>query len=257
MKKMREDFVMFQNADKEWFLEQDKDNTLTEVKLHVKKPNHEQQRESNFIYSKYMNKYLAAKIMPQIRLGEILRENGVWNDEKAKKENELILSINNVREKLKKGGIKLSEGMKLAKEGIKLNFELMNFSMQKNAMLNDSAETLAQNDKFNYLVSQCTVYSNDGRPVFRDYEQYQEWDNLDSHRLLTYNAGQVFSKLIYNMEDDFRADWPEYKFLKKHGFVNDKLQFLKDGKVVDFDGNPVVEETQVEETTEEPVFLED
>ena len=159
MKKMREEFVMYKNEQGEWSLIQNKDKTLSEVKLAVKKPNHTQQRDANFQYSKFVNEYMRAGIMPQQKMMQVIKEKGIWDDEKDAQEREYFKQINDIRNKLKRGGIKQSEAKKLAKEGIELNFKLINLSSQKNAMLNDSAETLAQNNKFNYLVGECTVYS--------------------------------------------------------------------------------------------------
>lgn len=256
MKKMREEFTMFKNDQNEWFVAQNKDKSLVEVKLAVKKPNHEQQRNANFEYSKFVNQYLAAGIMPQLKMMDIIKKKGIWDDEREALEKQYIKEITEVRKKLKKGGIKQSEALKLAKEGIDLNFKLINLSSQKNAMLNDSAETLSQNHKFNYLVSECTVYSDSDKRVFKDYEDFQKQDNLEDTRLLTWKSGEVFARLIYNMDEDFRKDWPEYKFLEKYKFVNDKLQFLdKDKNIVDFEGKPIVEEEELDEELE-PVFLE-
>ena len=82
-------------------------------------------------------------------------------------------------------------------------------------------------------------------------------DNLEDSRLLTWKSGDVFAKLIYNLEEDFRKDWPEYKFLEKYKFVNDKLQFLgEDGTIVDFEGKPLPQEEELEDADKEPVFLE-
>lgn len=257
MKKMREEFVMYKNEQGEWSLIQNKDKTLSEVKLAVKKPNHTQQRDANFQYSKFVNEYMRAGIMPQQKMMQVIKEKGIWDDEKDAQEREYFKQINDIRNKLKRGGIKQSEAKKLAKEGIELNFKLINLSSQKNAMLNDSAETLAQNNKFNYLVGECTVYSDTDKRVFKDYEDFQKLDNLEDSRLLTWKSGDVFAKLIYNLEEDFRKDWPEYKFLEKYKFVNDKLQFLgEDGTIVDFEGKPLPQEEELEDADKEPVFLE-
>lgn len=257
MLKTREEFKLYKNKDGEYFRENPKGESLEEIGFAVKKPNHEQQRNANFQYSKFMNQYLKEGIMPQLRLEETLRNNGVWDKELEGKEEELVKVIRDVESKLKKGGIKLSEAVAKAKEGIKARFEMLTSSAKRNNLLNNSAETLSQNHRFNFLVSECTVYSND-KKAFKDYDDFLKQDNQGS--LLPYVAGEAFSKLIYGFDSDFRKDWPEYKFLLKYKFVNDKLQFVdKDGNVVDIDGKNVVEtveEVKVE-TPEEPEFLPD
>ena len=266
MKKINEDFSVFKNKETgEYFREQQyntkedgsKEPKLEEIKLRVQKPSHEQARESNFIYAKYMNKYLREGIMPQIKLEETIRGNGIWTDEQEKDETRLTKAILDVREKLKRGGIKQSEAAVLAKQGIKYNFDLMTLTIKKNNILNNSAENLAQQDKFNYLVSTCTVYSDNGHNVFKDYDDYCREDNKGNGVCTV--AGERFSKLVYNLDDDFRKDWPEYKFLAKYGFCNDKLQYVnKQGQLVDETGK-VLEVNENQDTVEqpEPVFLPD
>lgn len=255
--KNREEFKLYVNKDGEYFAEQDKEGTLKEVSFAVNKPNHEQQKDANIHYAKYMNQYLKEGIMPQIKLGEVLRKQGVWDDEKENKERELAKAINEAESKLKKGGIKLSEAAKVAKDSIKARYELIQLGAIRNNFMNNSAENLSQNHKFNYLVSQCTVYSNNEAKVFKDYNDFLKQDNQGS--LLPYVAGETLSKLLYGFEKDYRADWFEFTFLKKHNFVNDKLEFIdKDGNLVDIDGNPVEKTAPSQvETDKEPEFLPD
>lgn len=256
MQKRREEFKLYKNKDGEYFREQSKEGNLDEVTFAVKKPNHQQQKEANFVYSKYMNQYLKGDIMPQLKMEEILKQNGIWDESKRRKEEELVTLVRDVNEKLRRGGIKLSEGAKLAKEAIKARFDLMELSAIRTNFLQNSAENLSQNHRFNYLVSECTVYSND-KKVFKDYEDFLNQDNLGSQ--LPYLAGEVFSKLIYGFDEDFRKDWPEYKFLQKYKFVNDKFDFVdKEGNVVDMEGNKVDRSpSDLPEKEVEPVFLPD
>lgn len=253
-----EDFSVFVDADNKYFREQNKKGDLKEIKLRVRKPTHEESRESNFIYAKSMNRHLKDGILPQVRLYDIIRENGTWTETQEKEEVKLSKTIGDIRQKLKVGGIKKSEGAKLAKDGIKANFDLINLTMKKNNILNNSAEALAQQDKFNYLTSVCTIYPDNGRAYFENYEEYLRQDNLGNGVCTV--AGEKLSNLGYDLDDDFRKDWPEYKFLVKYAFCNDKLQYVnKEGKLVDIDGK-LLDEVKPESGViedKEPEFLPD
>ena len=259
MSKTREEFVLYKEKNGgAFYREAVKDKETEEVKFAVRKPNHEQQRNANFQYSKWMNQYLKEGIMPQMRLEETLRGNGVWDTEMEKREGELAKTIREVEDKLKRGGIKVSEAVQRAKDGIKARFEFLNLTAKRNSLLSNSAESLSQNHRFNYLVSVCTVYSNTEKPVFKDYDDFLKQDNQGS--ILPYVAGEVFSRLAYGFDDDFRKDWPEYKFLLKHKFVNDKLEFVnKEGEIVDIDGNKIeaVQDAKPEETVEPEFYPDD
>ncbi len=242
---MRQEFTVFRDKTTgDYFSLQNKEKSLEEVKLAVKRPNHEQQQEAQLIYQRFMNKYLKEGIMPRVKLEVMVKD-----EERDKEEKELARKINDCREQLKRGGIKKSQAVKLAKESIKLNFDWLRLNREKNEVLNNSAETLADNHRFNYLVSCATVYSTSDKPVFNSYDDFLKEDNLGNQ--VPAIAGEYYAKLIHNLDDDFRKDWPEYRFLQRFNYVNDKLQFVdSEGKLVDFDGKPLPEKTE-EVTTDE------
>lgn len=257
MKKFREEFTVYQDENGEVFASQNKDNSLKELKLAVQRPTHLQRQDADFEYNKYMNKLLKEGILPIVKLEQTVRENGIWTEDKEKKERELTNAVIKAEETLRKGKIKLSEAEKIAKQAIKDKFERLSLIMEKNSVLENSAERLAENYRFNYLVSHCTVYNDSGgKRYFQDYDDFLKQDTFGSP--VPYLAGMKFSRLTANLEEDFRADWPEYKFLKKYGFVNDKFQLVnKDGKLVGDDGQELSLVEDEPETQEEPEFLPD
>jgi hypothetical protein len=258
-KKFSEEFSVFKDANGEFHPSQDKDKSLTEVKLKVRRPTHLEKQAADFEYNKQMNKLLKDGIMPKVKLNEVIKSNGIWDEEKEAEEKALVEFVNKANEKLEKGKIKLSEAEKLAKDAIKKRFDLIRLTADKNETLQNSADSIAENYRFNYLVSNCTVYNDDvSSPYFKGYEDFLRQDNVGNP--VPWLAGMYYSRLINNFEDDFRKDWPEYKFLMKYGFVNDKLQFVnKDGKPVDEDGKElaVLPETDKQEEKAEPEFLPD
>lgn len=258
-KKVREEFVVYKDSENNFYTEQNKDNSLVEVKLSVRRPNYGEKQGADFEYQKTVTKLLKEGILPRVKLEETIRENGIWDKAKESRERQLAKAINDAREKLKKGGIKLSEGVKLAKQSIKDNFEYIQLNMDRNSVLNNSAESIAEQARFNHLTSSATVYNNDGveKKFFQSYEDFLIQDSRGN--VVTYLAGSYLSRLLNNFEDDFRKDWPEYKFLLKYKFVNDKFEYINtEGKVVDEDGKELPEVLPEEKTeVAEAVFLPD
>lgn len=259
MKKYKEDFVVFKDEAGELFAGQNAEKNYKELKLSVRRPSHQERQVADFEYNKQMNKLLKEGIMPKMKLYEVMREKGIWDKEMESKETRLIDNINKCRDKLRMGKIKESEAVKLAKQGIKDNFELLQLTSQKTGILQNSAESISEDYRFNYLVSQCTVYNDDiGNHYFKDYDDFLRQDNAGNP--VPYMAGMYFSRLINNFEDDFRKEWPEYKFLLKYKYVNDKLQFVnKQGQLVDEDGKllEVQEQEKQEDSAQEPEFYPD
>ena len=257
MQKLREEFSVFKNKDGEYFRFQDLEKKLEEVKLAVHKPNHKQQSEADFIYAKYMNKYLSQGIDTTDGLERTLHNNGIWSQDKIDRENELARKINDVTGKLTKGKIKISEGTKLAKEGIKARGEWLMLTAEKNNKLNNSADALARNHRFNYLAAVCSVNAEDDTAVFKDYDDFLRRDGLGE--FVPTRCGEAFAKLMYNMDEDFRKDWAEYQFLLRFKKVNDNLDFVdSEGNVVDINGDKIVKvEPAKEQKVEEAEFYDD
>ncbi len=229
MKKFKEEFSVFKNTNGEFFPEQNKEKNLDEVKLAVRRPNHGEKAAADFEYNKHMNKLLKNEIMPRTKLEDIMKDKSIWDKEKDVKEKELVKFVSEARHVLtKKGGIKVSEAAKLAKDSIRKNFEWLELNGQKNEILNNSAENISENHRFNYLVSCCTVYNDSvGNKYFKDYEDFLRQDSFGNP--VPTIAGVKFSRLIYNMEDDFRKDWPEYQFLQPEETPeNQEVEFLPD-----------------------------
>jgi flagellar basal body rod protein FlgG len=53
--------------------------------------------------------------------------------------------------------------------------------------------------------------------------------------------------------EDYRKDWPEFKLLHKHGLIDDKFRYTKNGQFVDENGKPVNEKGQWVNDKGEPI----
>jgi hypothetical protein len=135
--------------------------------------------------------------------------------------------------KLAKGGIKLSEAKEVALIMKKSRDELRDLISVKTNLDTHTAEGQADNARFNYLVSACTVYSDNKKQYFSSYEEYS---NNASDKVAVL-AAQNLAGMLYGLDSDYEEKLPENKFLKQYKFIDDKLRFInKDGKLVDSEG---------------------
>jgi hypothetical protein len=96
-----------------------------------------------------------------------------------------------------------------------------------------TAESQAENAKFQYLVSALTVYNDTGNKVFEDVSAYL---NPDIPAFTIAAAGK-YASILYGVKDDFEETLPENSFLKQYGFVDDNLRLInKEGRLVDGKG---------------------
>ena len=108
----------------------------------------------------------------------------------------------------------------------------------------NTAEGQADNTRFNYLMACCLVDPDTGKPIFADedgnpsLEAYEESADND---YIADAAGKL-AEMMYGLDDDYEANLPENKFLKKFSFINEDLKLVnKEGQLVDTEGRLVNE----------------
>ncbi len=243
MKKNKEVFKVYVDKDGTYFREQNKEETLQEVELAVEKPNHKVQVQSQGVLGKAVKDFIDAGVMLAVEVDDVMKNRNLWNEEKEKKSKELHKKVAHNVEKFRRGGCKLSDAYKAALQVIKDRNELLFLNLQRNELNRHTAESLAENARFDFLVSQCTVYNNTGDKFFGSYEKYLEKPSETD--VVVDLASEALFKLTTGLGEDFRKDLPEYQFLLQHKFCDEKLRLLdKKGNFVDLDGNIVNENGQ-------------
>lgn len=209
-----------------------------EINLAVRSPALQDQREATKYYNIAFSDALKAKAVVRAKLDDLLIEQGLWDNSKQTKFTELQSKILDNERKLAKGGISLSEAKSSAIEMRNLRAQLRDLISVKTNLDTHTAEGQADNARFNYLVSACTVYSDSQKPYFSSYDDYMNKSN-DS---VAIQAAQNLAGMLYGLDNDYEEKLPENKFLKQYKFVDDKLRFInKKGQLVDEDGRLVDE----------------
>jgi len=209
-----------------------------EINLAVRSPALQDQREATKYYNIAFSDALKAKAVVRAKLDDLLIEQGLWDNSKQTKFTELQSKILDNERKLAKGGISLSEAKSSAIEMRNLRAQLRDLISVKTNLDTHTAEGQADNARFNYLVSACTVYSDSQKPYFSSYDDYMNKSN-DS---VAIQAAQNLAGMLYGLDNDYEEKLPENKFLKQYKFIDDKLRFInKKGQLVDEDGRLVDE----------------
>jgi hypothetical protein len=167
-----------------------------------------------------------------------MKNRGLWGEAEENEMKELRKKLLVGSRKLPKGGIKLSEGKKLALQMIKDRRRLLELSLMRSALDGLTAEAQAEQHRFNYLVSVCSVYNDNDQRVFESLEDYLEKSDTEWGTTIA----NKFSSLMTDIED-YKANLPEHKFLVKYKFMNDKYQLVDEkGRAVNEDGRHVDED---------------
>jgi len=214
-----------------------KDENCEEIKLAVVRPTQKIETKSQIIFNKKFKELSESGAMLRPELERIIRERNLWNDDKQQEFEKLTKLILDDEMKLSKGGIKKSEGRKIALEMIKNRAKLLDLQNDKNILDQNTAESQAENEKFNYQTACCTIYADkEDVHFFENYEDY-----LEKSGMVGIMAAKNLMELLYNTIE-IRKQLPEFKFLLKYGFCNDKLQLINEEKqLIDEDGRLINE----------------
>lgn len=210
----------------------------TKSELTVVRPSPKIQSEGDAIYAKAHKVFEKENFYLKAETLDIIKKRKLWDDDKQAELDKIDKSIADGVNKLRKGGTKL-EGRKAAIGIIQDRNRRANLLNILNAMDDMTCETKADNERFDYFVSQCVLKDADtGEKYFADVQDYKDRKTEDAAAL----AAAKLATLIYDIVA-LQNDLPEYRLLKKFNFVNDKLQLInpKTNQLCDIDFKPISE----------------
>lgn len=176
---------------------------------------------------------------------KILEERGLLdNDSEADKISKIRKETKELEIKLRRGigsdgnRMTVEEGRTLALAIKSKRKELNKVGGSKAEIVNRTAEAQADNERFQYFIYACTLKCSDGSHYWPSYEAFKEESNKDIQDA----AMKSLIALMLGSDKDYEKDYYENKWLMRMGFMNDKLQFIKDGKLVDEEGRLIDED---------------
>lgn len=209
-----------------------------ETEFVVKSPSLQDQRDAQKVYNQAFTDAIKSKSVVRAKLDDLLKDQGLWNEEKQAKLLEMQRSLTDYEKSLAKGGIPLRQAKQVALDMQKIRLDIRDLISVRTSLDNHSAEGQADNARFNYLVSVCVVYKDSDKKYFNNLEDYLE----RAGDPVAQQGAQTLANMLYGLDNNFEHNLPENKFLKKYKFIDDNLRFInKDGKFVDADGNLVDE----------------
>ena len=210
-----------------------------DLELAVLRPNHQVMLEAQKVYNKTFSEAVKSGAFFRQVLQKKMEEQGVWDDAKEKEYIESWQSIRDAENRLKAGKISKWDGRALAikiKQSRQRIADLMNERLRMDA---NTVEGQADNARFNFLVSQCTVYNETGEKFFKDYEDYVN----RSAEQASIDAAGTLAAILHDYDKSAEDNLLENKFLKKFKFVDDDLNLVnEEGHLVNEEGKLVDEE---------------
>ena len=221
------------------------DGSTKEFNICIKNPSNEVISMAERHRAKVFNQCLMDGIMTRPELEKMMNERGLWSKDKDAKHDELTSKIVNLEKDLyvgdgKKADRKLDQGKDIAIQIRRLRIELRDLITQKVSLEENTAESLADNAKFDFLVASCTYHEN-GEKVYKNISEY----NDKSADAVSFSAAAKLAEMMYSIDPGFEKNLPENRWLRDHKLVNEKGELVNEnGELIDTEGRRINEKGQ-------------
>lgn len=194
-----------------------------EVSLKFLKPSQSILAKGDFVYREYFSKAIRAGIMTSAEANKLLKERNIWTEAQEDKLIELKVRLVELEETLT--GLSKTDGQVVYEEIKRLRDEIDGILSLKKNITDNTAETVAADMRTQFFASECVVYNDSGKRVFKDFPDFlsrlDEVIAIDAYKqAIISNYEQI---LGVKMSDTLEAPvLPEDKWLA------DKIEELKE-----------------------------
>jgi hypothetical protein len=207
-----------------------------EVTFLVRSPTLDDQRGAQKAYNQAFTDAIKSDSIVRAKLDDLLKEQGLWNDQKEAEFNTLQKEILDGEQRIAAGGFSLNEAKDLAIKIKEKREKIRELISVRTNLDTHTAEGQADNARFNYLVSVCVVYNDSKQKYFDNLADYLQ----RSTEPVALNGAQILANMMYGLDSNYESNLPENKFLKKYKFIDQDLRFIdKQGRLIDQEGRLV------------------
>lgn len=214
-------------------------NTKTEdgkdLVLIARTPTGQDLQKAQIESTKVFRTALEAGALLRSKLVEYMKEQKLWSDEMQKRLEETVKEINEKEKILKAGGIRRKDARQICIDIRNLRLEQAELLMSQRQYDLYTAESQAENAKFDMLVSLC-VFDEEGNKYFKSVEDYK----TRATEQAAADSASILAELVNGYDPDWEKKLPENKFLIEHKFVDEEFRFIdKDGNLINEGGKRV------------------
>lgn len=146
-----------------------------EVDLKFKRPNQMALSKGDFVYRKEFSNAVRAGIMTSAEANKLLKDRGIWDEEKEAQEVSLRKEVGALERKFKgETPPTEDEGLELREKLKKLRVELAELTAIYSSIVDSTAESVASEMRTQFFASECVVYKDSGKRVFKSLDEFRE-----------------------------------------------------------------------------------
>jgi len=211
-----------------------------EIKFYISSPTADVVSRADRYRAKIWTECIEDGIKTKEELELMMEQRGLWTAAHKKKEKDIVKEIQDLEKQLYLGDGQerdLSEGVSKAIQMRSLRSKLRDHIMQKLTLEQNSAESLADNARFDFLVAHCTFYEN-GQNVYNGIREYSSQANDE----VAFAAASALAEELYSLDTKQEENLPENKWLKHFDLVDEDLSLVDETKhLVDTKGRRINE----------------
>ena len=210
-----------------------------EVGIYVTSPNGSVVGRADRYKAKIFTECIEDGIKTKDELATFLSKRGIWTQNHDKKQTEISQELLDLEKEIYLGTGKkklpLSDGVKKAIKMRSLRIELQQLMVKRIEMEQNTAEALADNARFDFLVANCTFYEN-GERVYNGIDDFSS----RSADEIAFSAGTLLAEMIHGYDSSVEDNLPENKFLSHFDLLNEDGSLVDEEKeLVDTDGRRI------------------
>lgn len=206
-------------------------------KMIINKPGRVAQTKAQLEYNRCLKDAMESGAFLRKQLYKKLEEEGVWTDDHEKKQQDVLDRIRAAEDKIRSGGLKLSELKQMGIELKNLRAEHRMLIAERSSEDLKTAESQAENARFYSFITTCVMNENN-QPVFSSLDQYEEY----SEEPWAVEAVEELANMMYGLDASYENNLVENRFLKRYGIIDEKNYFVnEDGSRVDAEGRLINE----------------
>jgi hypothetical protein len=203
-----------------------------EVGIYVSTPNGKVVQKADRYRAKAFTECIEDGIKTKEELDIFMDQRKIWTENHRNKQTEIVEEISSLERQIFIGDgnkkLPLSDGVKKAIRMRQLRIDLRDLMLKKIEMEQNTAESLADNARFDFLVANCTFYEN-GERVYKDIDDFTDRAADE----IAYAAGSLLAEMIHGYDENAENNLPENTFLRHFDLLNE------DGSLVDEEKNLV------------------
>ena len=188
-----------------------------EITYYARLPNQRDMNDADLIYKTKYSEALRYGALTAAEAQKIIDERKIFGPEDQAEIRELFMKLHKLGEKLMDTD-KFTDAADTIFEMEQVRTDIMRINMRKNNILDNTAESYADEHRLQFYTVACTFHSDD-QPVFKNIDDYLERAEEPIAQL----ALTKVIHLIANDGKDFRSDWPEFQWRIKNGFMDEDL----------------------------------